>query len=112
MVSRGLNSMPRGLYVFFGNRPPSNLVKEDIALARGGFDLNFNVSKLTATAGLLFVNLFTRRCLSNCFAISNLWLPNICFNTQLTLHPIHNDLPIQLTHSGNNHLPGLLICRD
>src|SRR2546421_11798217 len=97
------------LYVFPGNRAPRNLVFEYKAFTGRWFDLNFNVSELPATPRLFLVNLFTRRRLSNSFAISNLRFAHICFDAKLTLHSINNDLKVKLSHAGNNGLPGFMI---
>ena len=67
------------------------------------------MSILTATTSLLFVDLLTRCRLSNCFAISDLWLTDVSLNTKLALHPIDNDFKMQLAHAGDDCLTGFLI---
>src|SRR5690625_6976014 len=68
---------------------------------------------LAPTTGLadeLTLNLRTDP--ANCFTISHLGLTNIGVDLELTAQAIHQDLKVQLTHSGDNGLARLLISRD
>src|SRR5690625_1073367 len=68
---------------------------------------------LTPTTGLadeLTLNLRTDP--ANCFTISYLGLTNIGVHLEFAAQAIHQDLKVQLTHSGDNGLARLLISRD
>src|SRR5690606_13047341 len=44
--------------------------------------------------------------LADSFAVGHLWLANIGFNRELTLHAVNNDLEVQLAHTRDDGLAG------
>ncbi len=50
-----------------------------------------------------------RHFLAQGFAVSDLRTANVGLDAKLALHPVDNDLQMQLTHAGDNRLAGLFI---
>lgn len=50
-----------------------------------------------------------RHFLAQGFAVGDLRTANVGLDAKLALHPVDNDLQMQLTHAGDNRLAGLFI---
>src|SRR5690349_2421848 len=103
------NTVLNGPDVLLRNGATRDLVFEDKPFARSRLDLDLDVTKLAATAGLLLVNLFAGRGLRNRLAISNLRLADVGLDAKLALHAIDDDLEMKLAHAGNDCLSGFMI---
>src|ERR1700682_6206328 len=101
-LHRVLDSLLDRLDVLLGDRASGNLVFEHKALAGRRLDFDLDVAKLSATTGLLFVNLFAGRGLRNRFTISNLRFAYVCLDAKLAFHAIDNDLEVKLAHAGDD----------
>src|SRR5215470_9791338 len=108
-LHRIANSLFDRLDVFPRNRAASDLVLKHKTFTGCGLDLDLDVTVLAATASLLLINFLTRSGLRDRFTIRNLRLADVCLDTKLALHAIHDDLEVQLTHAGDDRLSGLLI---
>src|SRR6185436_11823436 len=93
------------------NYAADDLVLEDKAFALlGGLDVDHNVSVLTLTARLaneLAFYLFNA--FSDRLPVSHLRAPNVRIDLELALHAVDDDLEVELAHSGDDRLSGLLI---
>src|SRR5882724_2541370 len=108
-LHRVLNSLLDRLDVLLGDRAAGNLVFKYKALAGRRLNLDLDVAELSATTGLLFVNLFAGCSLRNRFTISDLRLAHVCFDTKLALHAIDNNLQVKLSHASNDCLARFMI---
>src|SRR5712675_1097629 len=68
---------------------------------------NFAMAVLAAAAGLLDVLAFRFRFLADRFAISDLRTANISLHIVFAQHAVDDDFEVQLTHAGNQRLPGI-----
>ncbi len=60
---------------------------------------------LTTTTRLLGVFTFNiGNFVANRFTVSNLWFTHVCFNVELTLHTVNDDVEVQFTHTGDDGL--------
>jgi hypothetical protein len=50
--------------------------------------------------------------LADRFAVSHLWLTNVCLDIEFALHAVNQDFEVQLTHTGDDGLPSLLVGVD
>src|SRR5262249_47896 len=98
--------------VFAGHRAAYDSVHELEALALfDGFHFDLYVTVLAFPTGLPDEAAFGFRRLADRFAISHLRLADVCANIELALHAVHDDFQVQLTHSGENRLPGFGVGR-
>ena len=74
--------------------------------------MNLGVSMLTATAGLPHVAAFAVRGTREGFLVGDLGLADACFDVELALQAVDDDLQVQLAHPANHNLSGLLVGRD
>ena len=65
---------------------------------------------LTLAAGLTGIFHINIRTSANSFLIGNLRRANICLDLKLSQESVNNDLQMELTHTGNDGLPGFRIC--
>src|SRR5882757_7785709 len=68
---------------------------------------NFAMAVLAASAGLLDVFAFRFRFLADRFAVRHLWAANISLHVVFAQHAVDDDFEVQLTHAGNQRLPGI-----
>src|SRR5256885_5458434 len=111
-LHRIVNALLSRFDKFARNRAAGDLVFENKAFAGCRFDFQLDMCVLTTTSSLLLENLFPRRGLGNRLAISNLRLADICFNAELSLHSIDDNLKMQFTHAGNNRLASFMVGRN
>ena len=106
--------------VFLRNTTTSDLVDK---LVSGGLALfhlvssrsvrlqsNNDAGELTRTTGLLLVGvleLLDR--LADGLTVSNLRVTDVCFNLELALHAVNQDVEMELAHTADNGLAGFLI---
>ena len=78
----------------------------------GGFDRDLHVAILAPATGLPDVPSFGFRCFANRLFERNLRFTDVCADAEFPLHPVDDDFEMQLTHPGNDRLPGILIGMD
>ena len=71
-----------------------------------------NMPVLPAAASLADVFTLNLHGLFECFLIRHLRGSDICLDFELAFHTIHDDLEVQLAHTGNDGLASLLIAFD
>src|SRR5699024_8880966 len=71
---------------------------------------NAHASELTGTTGLLLVRVLELldRLLDG-LAVSNLRSTNVCLDLELALHAVNQNVEVQLTHTADDGLAGLLV---
>mmetsp|Transcript_37450 Transcript_37450/g.112301 ORF Transcript_37450/g.112301 Transcript_37450/m.112301 type:complete len:411 (-) Transcript_37450:1631-2863(-) len=77
-----------------------------------GDELELDTCVLTGSTRLLLVGVIDLGLLCDGLAVRDLGGANIGLDIELALHAIDNDLEVELTHTLNNSLPGLLITRE
>src|SRR5262245_32971912 len=93
-----------------GDRASDDLVLEDVAGARlARMEMNLRVTVLTAAAGLLRVLHLAVGGARQRLLVGDLRLADGCLDVELALQAVDDDLEVQLTHSADDRLPGLLI---
>ncbi len=76
-------------------------------------DRDDDAGELPGTAGLLLVCvLVLLDRLAQGFAVGDLRLADICFDVELALHTVDEDIQVELAHTGNNGLTGFLVSVD
>src|SRR5262249_19504045 len=93
---------------FLWNRSAMGVVDE-FKILSGRLNTQFHFGVLTAATSLLLVGVFVFRRDANRFAISNLRLSNVGSHAKLTLHAVDDDFQVQLAHTGENGLPGIMV---
>ena len=74
-----------------------------------GLKVYLTVTILTTAAGLLGILAVHIHCLGKGLLVSNLGSTHICLHVKLTKQTVYNNLQMQLSHTGNNGLSGLLV---
>src|ERR1700694_4421634 len=101
--------LDRGV-VFLGNRAADDLVDELEALARLiWLDVDLGVAVLAATAGLPDEAPDAVRLALDRLPVGDLRLADVGVNRKFAQHPVDDDLEVQLAHSGDDGLGGLLV---
>ena len=70
------------------------------------------MAKLTTTAGLANKSTFDPNRSRNRLSIGNLGTTNVGLHPELALQAVDNDIQMQLTHTGDDRLSGLLVIVD
>src|SRR5579872_620631 len=91
------------------NRTADDAVHEFITLSRVGLELEPDVTILSAAAGLPDELALGLHFPANGLAIRDLRLADVGLDLEFALHAIDDDFKVQLAHSGNDRLPGLLV---
>src|SRR5699024_3002571 len=101
--------------VLLRNTATGDLVDELVGLLGTLFRLqrlesNDHASELTGTTGLLLVRVLELldRLLDG-LAVSNLRSTNVCLDLELALHAVNQNVEVQLTHTADDGLAGLLV---
>ena len=99
--------------VFFGNDAADDLADDFVAFAFFvRLDLELDVSVLTAAAGLLDeLGLALARDGDRLF-VGDLGFTDIGFDAEFALHPVVEDLEVQLAHTGDDRLAGFFVRGD
>ena len=105
------NALLNGRDVFARNHAALDGVDELEAAARGqGFELENHVTVLAAAAGLLgelALGVFDNR--ADRFAVGNLGLADLGFNTEFATHAVDDDFEVKLAHTGDDGLAGFFV---
>ena len=80
-----------------------------VAVCFHGLEFHFTVTILSTSTGLLSVLGIHFNSLGKCFLVCNLRCTNVCFYLELTKQTVNDDLQMELTHTCDNGLSGLLI---
>src|SRR5215210_4340057 len=89
------------------------LVGRAVGRDRQGLDADLDLGELARTTGLLLVgvvDLLDR--LADRLAVGHLRLADVGLDVELALHPIDEDLQVELAHAGDDGLAGLLVEAD
>src|SRR5260370_20122085 len=99
--------------VLFRNSATDDLVLDlDSFSALTRFYVHNDVTILSATTGLLNQLTFTNRVLCNRLAVSDLLFARISIHLKFTEHAISNNFKMQLVHSRDDRLSGILVGID
>ena len=95
--------------VFLGNNAAGDAVDELIAVAGVGFNLDNNVTVLTATTRLLGVLEVRLGRLGDGFAVGNLGLAHVGVHVEFAGKAVNDDFQVQFAHTSDQGLVGFIV---